>query len=92
MATTFNGPARSAIERAEAMVSRNVPRWTYPTPVGLVPGSPAVYWKPPYAGFSRAVTAPHGKPVYDLVLDIIRGYLVAEGKRLEGKHRIRRST
>jgi len=34
----------------------------------------------------------HGKPRYDVGLDMIRGDLVAEGKRPEGKHRKRHST
>jgi hypothetical protein len=53
--------------------------------------TPATHWKPPFR-VAAPVTAPHGKPHYDPGLDIIRGYLVAEGTRLEGKHRTRRST
>jgi len=52
----------------------------------------ATHWKPPFELLRPTSGAPHGKPHYDLGLDIIRGYLVAEGKRLEGKHRTRRST
>ena len=77
-------------ERAEALTARSAPLWIYPGP-SVEPPPPSTYWSSPRAGFSRAVTAPHGKSRYDLVLDIIRGYLVAEGKRPEGKHRTRRS-
>ena len=57
------------------------PMWTYPA-------------SPPYGGISGDETDPgrHAKPRYDHVLDIIQGYLVNEGKRLEGKHRQRHHT
>lgn len=63
-------------------------------PIWRHPDVPTYTYGPMWAYPAVAVTDPgrHAKPEYDLGLDIIQGYLVAEGKRLEGKHRTRRST
>jgi len=93
-------PVYSRPARVPGITSDSAGKWAPPAnvyedwsayPVYVEVTASATHWEPPFRG-AAAVTAPHGKPRYDLGLDVIRGYLVAEGKRLEGKHRYRRST
>jgi len=74
------------------MSARNAPMWYHPAWTAGVDGSYS--WNPPYVIDAAPVpdTGRHAKPEYDHGLDMIQGYLVAEGKHSEGKHRQRHHT